>query len=159
MRDGPYYIPAADLRRWALAQVMICLSSLLPLAACGASPDEGQVKETQTGLASFYSRSLHGERTASGEKFNNKEMVAAHPTYPFGTIVRVTNLKKGGTIEVRVIDRGPTKKNRAEGVIIDLSRAAAEKLMMTRDGRTRVKVEVLEWGKKGDKKLRSPKLR
>jgi rare lipoprotein A len=147
MRDDPLHIPAADLRRWALAQIMTCLSFLIPLAACGAPPDERKVKETQTGLASFYSRSLHGERTASGEKFNNNEMVAAHPTYPFGTIVRVTNLKKGGTIEVRVIDRGPTKKNRAEGVIIDLSRAAAEKLRMTRDGRTRVKVEVLEWGK------------
>ena len=110
-------------------------------------------------MASFYSRSLHGERTASGEKFDNDEMVAAHPTYPFGTIVRVTNLKKDRTVEVRVIDRGPTKKNRAEGVIIDLSRAAAEKLKMTRDGRTRVKVEVLEWGKKSDKRHRSPKLR
>jgi len=86
-------------------------------------------------------------------------MVAAHPTYPFGTIVRVTNLKKDRTVEVRVIDRGPTKQNRAEGVIIDLSRAAAEKLGMTRDGRVRVKVEVLEWGKKGAKKHRSPKPR
>lgn len=158
MQDNPFYIPAADLRRWLLAQVLVYISLVFPLAACEASLDERKVKETQTGLASFYSRSLHGERTASGEKFNNNEMVAAHPTYPFGTIVRVTNLKKGRIVEVRVIDRGPTKKNRAEGVIIDLSRAAAEKLKMTRDGRTRVKVEVLEWGKKGAKRRRSSKL-
>lgn len=52
-------------------------------------------------------------------------MTAAHPTYPLGTRVRVTNLEEGGSVEVEITDRGPTEENQAEGVIIDLTRAAA----------------------------------
>jgi len=70
-------------------------------------------------------------------------MVAAHPTYPFGTIVRVTNLENGRSATVRILDRGPA---RANGVIIDVSRRAADKLGFIREGRTRVRLEVLRWG-------------
>jgi rare lipoprotein A len=113
-----------------------------------ASPQQPvqTVKDTQTGLASFYSRSLDGEETASGETFNNNELVAAHHKYPLGTVVRVTNLENDSTVEVRINDRGPTRINRKERVIIDLSQAAAKQLGMMKDGRTEVKVEVLEWG-------------
>jgi rare lipoprotein A len=76
-----------------------------------------------------------------------RELVAAHPTYPLGTLARVTNLEGGGTVQVRIIDRGPTDENVAEGVIIDLSKGAAEKLGMVKEGRVRVRVEVLQWGK------------
>ena len=72
--------------------------------------------------------------------------MAAHPTYLTGTKVRVTNLTNKQTVEVRVIDRGPTQQNQAEGVIIDLSKAAANKLDMIKDGRVKVRTEVLEWG-------------
>ncbi|MBD0377544.1 MAG: septal ring lytic transglycosylase RlpA family protein, partial [Flavisolibacter sp.] len=78
--------------------------------------------------------------------FNSQEMVAAHPTYPLGTVARITNLEKPAVVTVRIIDRGPTDENLAEGVIIDLSKGAARKLKMVKDGRVRVKVEVLEWG-------------
>jgi len=104
------------------------------------------VKQTQTGLASFYGQAFHGRITASGEIFNMHRMVAAHPSYPIGTWVRVINLVNERAIEVRVIDRGPTQKYQAEGVIIDLSQGAATKLAMINDGRVRVRVEVLEWG-------------
>jgi rare lipoprotein A len=70
-------------------------------------------------------------------------MVAAHPTYPFGTIVRVTNLGNGRSATVRILDRGPARGN---GVIIDVSRGAADKLGFIREGRTRVRLEVLRWG-------------
>jgi rare lipoprotein A len=73
-------------------------------------------------------------------------MVAAHPSYPLGTVAKVTNLEKGGMVIVRIIDRGPTDENVAEGVIIDLSKGAAEKLGMVKEGRVKVKVEVLQWG-------------
>jgi rare lipoprotein A len=73
-------------------------------------------------------------------------MVAAHPSYPFGTLVRVTNLKNGRSVRVRIVDRGPARGPRDDGVIIDLSRAAAEALDFVREGRTRVRVEVLRWG-------------
>jgi rare lipoprotein A len=64
-----------------------------------------------------------------------------------GTIIRVTNLETGDTVRVRVSDHGPTKQNRKEGVIIDLSKGAADKIKMVSDGRVEVKVEVIQWGK------------
>jgi rare lipoprotein A len=110
------------------------------------APAEPEIKETHTGLASFYGIRFHGKKTNSGEIFNKNEMVAAHPTYPFGTIVRVTNLDNNDTVQVRIIDHGPTKVNRKEGVIIDLSRAAAAKIRMIDAGRQKVRVDVLKWG-------------
>ncbi len=127
---------------------LACTSLIIMLAGCiyqqATSPQ--QVKEVQTGLASFYGREFQGEQTASGETFDRRKLIAAHPSYPLGTVVRVTNLEKESAVEVRIADRGPTEENRAEGVIIDLSQAAAEKLGMVEDGRARVRVEVLEWG-------------
>jgi rare lipoprotein A len=73
-------------------------------------------------------------------------MVAAHPSYPFGTVVRVTNLANKRQVVVRVVDRGPAKGPRSEGVLIDVSSAAAESLGFVRKGRTRVRLEVLRWG-------------
>jgi rare lipoprotein A len=105
-----------------------------------------EVKETKTGKASFYGRAFDGQKTTSGEIFDSDDMVAAHPTYPFGTIVRVTNLATKDTVRVRISDRGPTRVNRKEGVIIDLSRGAAKKINMIAAGREKVQVEVLEWG-------------
>ena len=109
-----------------------------------------EVKETKTGKASFYGRAFDGQKTTSGEIFDSDEMVAAHPTYPFGTIVRVTNLSTKDTVRVRISDRGPTRVNRKEGVIIDLSRGAAKKINMIAAGREQVQVEVLEWGNEKD---------
>ena len=100
----------------------------------------------QVGLASFYSRRFDGKETASGEKFSNHEMVAAHWRLPLGSRVRVTNLENGESVEVRINDRGASAQNRKEGVIIDVSQAAATKLRMKKDGRVKVRVEVLEWG-------------
>jgi rare lipoprotein A len=128
---------------------------LLMLAACaGHSPPQPvpagnavgveRTGRTQVGLASFYGKAFHGQRTASGVPFNMRALVAAHPTLPFGTRVRVTNLANQRNVVVRIVDRGPTRPNRAEGVIIDLSRGAAEQLQFVRQGRTRVRVEVLK---------------
>jgi rare lipoprotein A len=139
-------------RRPAIALLSAVIITNLWLAGCAsrpaAPPDSGarQVKETQTGLASFYHRRFHGEETAGGETFNNYAPMAAHPTYPLDTIVRVTNEENGRAVEVRIADRGPSEENQREGVIIDLSRGTAAKLGMVQDGRVRVKVEVLEGG-------------
>jgi rare lipoprotein A len=133
--------------------LLFTLLLAISIAACNSAPEKPAepkvpaVKETKTGLASYYSRSFEGQETASGETFSNKEMTAAHPEYPLGTICRITNLEKDSAVaEVRISDRGPTKTNQNEGVIIDLSRAAAKQLGMIKDGRVKVKVEVLEWG-------------
>ena len=124
----------------------ICYAFVSCTSNTASSSKETIIKETQTGLASYYGRAFEGEATASGETFRSQEMVAAHPSYPLGTVARITNLEKGGVVQVRIIDRGPTDENVAEGVIIDLSKGVAEKLGMVKDGRVRVKVEVLQWG-------------
>ena len=104
------------------------------------------VLEVREGLASFYGEQFHGKTTASGVRFDMKAMVAAHPSFPFGTQVRVTNLANGRVVQVRIVDRGPAAGPRAAGVIIDVSRRAAESLRFVSDGRTRVRLEVLRWG-------------
>ncbi|MBF0965366.1 MAG: septal ring lytic transglycosylase RlpA family protein, partial [Alloprevotella sp.] len=76
----------------------------------------------QKGKATFYSKRATGARTASGERLHHDSLTCAHRTYPFGTLLKVTNLNNGNTVVVRVTDRGPFAKGR----IIDLSYAAAK---------------------------------
>lgn len=114
----------------------------------GSSVDDSRITtrnilETETGTASFYADEFNGKKTASGEIYNMNELTAAHPVYPFNTIVVVTNLKNNRSVQVRINDRMPNYKNR----IIDLSLKAAEKLGMIQDGIQEVKVEVINWGK------------
>jgi len=89
------------------------------------------------GLASFYTE---GTRTASGEKFNTHELTAAHPTLPFGTRLRVTNVTTGRSVTVRVNDRGPY----VPGRIVDVSYSAAESLGMVGRGVAKVKLDVVQ---------------
>jgi rare lipoprotein A len=111
-----------------------------------ASTEPRKILEVRQGLASFYGPGFDGKRTASGVAFDKTAMVAAHPTYPFGTVVRVTNLANKRQVVVRVVDRGPAKGPRSDGVLIDVSSGAAESLGFVRQGRTRVRLEVLRWG-------------
>lgn len=101
----------------------------------------------QTGEASFYGADFQGKPTASGEPYDQRALTAAHPSYPLGTQARVTNLENNRTVEVRISDRGPAGEHRADGVVIDLSRAAAEQLDFISQGRAWVRVEVIAWGK------------
>jgi rare lipoprotein A len=94
----------------------------------------------QQGLASWYGPRFHGRRTANGERFNKFHLTAAHRTLPFNTRVRVTNLKNGKSVVVRINDRGPYVRGR----IIDLSYAAARLLGMRAHGVVLVKVEILD---------------
>jgi len=98
------------------------------------------VVKTDTGVASYYALKFHGRKTASGELFHKDSLTAAHKTLPFGTMVRVTNLKNKKSIIVKINDRGMKGKKR----IIDLSIAAAKELNMIGSGLIKVKVEVLE---------------
>ena len=115
-----------------------------PPAAGHGAPSKAT--RTETGLASYYGRRFEGRQTASGEKFSNQDLSAAHPSHPLGTKVRVTNLENGTSVIVRINDRGASAQNRREGVIIDVSQAAADRLEMKKEGRVRVRVAVLEWG-------------
>src|SRR5688572_5924461 len=113
-----------------------------------ATPAAGRlgILEVREGLASYYGPGFDGKTTASGVRFDMNAMVAAHPTYPFGTVVRVTNLANQRVVEVRILDRGPAQGPRAAGVLIDVSYGAAQALGFIQDGRTRVRLEVLRWG-------------
>lgn len=107
----------------------------------------GTILDAREGLASYYGKDFHGRVMASGARFDMNSMVAAHPSYPFGTLVRVTNLANGRSLEVQILDRGPAAGPRADGVIIDVSQGVARALGFVRAGRARVRIEVLRWGR------------
>ncbi len=96
---------------------------------------------TQSGYATWYGASLAGHRTASGERFNPSQLTAAHRTLPLGTWVDVRRPDTGGTVRVRINDRGPYG---SPDRIIDLSRAAANELQMVQAGVVFVELSVVE---------------
>lgn len=95
---------------------------------------------TMRGIASYYHDDFHGRRTASGEIFRQDQLMAAHPTLPFGTLVQVRNLRNGRSVVVRITDRGPHGRGR----IVDVSRAAAAELDMIADGLAEVELTIVE---------------
>lgn len=98
--------------------------------------------QTQTGKASFYADKFEGRPTASGEKYKHNKLTAAHKSLPFGTVIRVTNIKNNLSVEVTVNDRGPY----VDGRIVDLSKSAAEKLEFVNIGLADVRIEVVDAG-------------
>ncbi len=109
----------------------------------GATSASRAAATAQDGYATFMAAAFHGRRTASGETFDERRLVAAHRTLPFGSIVRVTNMENGRSVTVRIVDRGPYGRNYREGAIVDLSRAAARRRRMLDDGQVRARVDVL----------------
>jgi rare lipoprotein A len=91
------------------------------------------------GVASWYGPGFHNKKTASGEKFDQNSMMAAHRTLPFGTLVKVTNLGNSKSCYVKITDRGPFAKNR----ILDLSKAAANELDFAHSGTAKVRMEIV----------------
>ena len=120
--------------------VLLGLGAAESTSAGRASTD---VVRRQVGLASYYGAAFQGEETASGEMFDYRRMTAAHRTLPLGSVVRVTNLRNGRPVVVRINDRGPYGRNHRKGTIIDLSKGAARKLGFVKDGLARVRVDVL----------------
>lgn len=116
---------------------------LLAAVACAGRGSPSRTPElrdnTEVGKASWYGRKFHGRPTASGERFDMRELTAAHRTLPFGTQVRVTNLENNRSVVVRINDRGPFVGDR----IIDLSRAAARQISMIERGVVRVRIRVM----------------
>jgi rare lipoprotein A len=99
--------------------------------------DQDRAVTASHGVASYYTT---GTKTASGEKFNTLEMTAAHPTLPFGTKLRVTNVASGKSVTVRVNDRGPF----VHGRVVDVSYSAADALGMVGKGVANVKLDVVD---------------
>ena len=107
-----------------------------------APPEKIEKRETrgvQYGVASWYGADFHGKPTSSGEIYDMYQLTCAHNTLPLGTMVMVTNLENGRSLELKVNDRGPFVKER----IIDVSYAAAQMLGIWEKGTALVKVEVI----------------
>lgn len=102
-------------------------------------PDPEKPFFTQEGMASWYGPGFHGRKTSSGERYDQNHLTCAHKTLPFGTILRITNLKNGQTVHVRVTDRGPFIPRR----VVDLSRLAAEQIDLIQPGSALVRLEAI----------------
>jgi len=122
------------------------VTSPTPATAAQANPTPKKDRRFFRGIASWYGSAFDGRKTASGETFNMDELTACHPSLPFGSEVRVVNLRNHKSVVVRITDRAELVKGRA----IDLSYAAAEQLNMTKSGIARVSIEVLTLGHPGD---------
>jgi rare lipoprotein A len=120
---------------------------LLMLVSCASQPLRSFREEdfvpapvpSERGMVSWYGPGFHGKTTASGEKFNSRDLTAAHRTLPFGTIVRVTNNINRRSVIVEINDRGPWTKGR----ILDVSKTAAEELALIGPGTAPCTVQVL----------------
>src|SRR4051794_24447510 len=110
---------------------------LVPGAVALAGDDQGRPVFRQEGQASIYGNEAQGRRTASGERFDQRKPLAAHPTLPLGSEVTVRSPETGKRVRVKVVDRGPTAPGRA----IDLSMAAARKLGIAEEGVAPVEIE------------------
>lgn len=136
----------------AIAMLMASAACSQPASASKSTPSTSApnkkarktrcrgVQTVQRGKGVWYGGKFHGRKTASGERFDKNAMTAAHKKLPFGTVVRVTNLRNKRSVKVRITDRGPYSKGR----IIDVSEAAARKLAMIKSGVVPVKIEVIE---------------
>jgi len=111
----------------------------IPVRKAGTS-GKTHTKPYQIGTASWYGEDFEGKETASGEPYNMYDLTAAHPTLPLGSWVRVTNLRNGRVVHVRINDRGPI----VPGRIIDLSYGAAETLHFTHQGLQQVRLDVIQ---------------
>ncbi len=130
--------------RWITA-ALFCLA----MAGCTTAPQQPKPDQTTpagagqpigSGKASYYGSQHHNKLTASGERFDQHALTAAHRTLPFGTRIRVTNTRNGKSVVVRVNDRGPFVRNR----IVDLSKAAFTAIANPRAGVIPVRVERLD---------------
>lgn len=142
--DGPGAHPPARLELVpdaAFRQEPYAKSGNRPYVAFGQkyTPVLGDAPYSQQGVASWYGVKYHGQRTASGERYDMYKMTAAHPTLPIPSYVRVTSLATGKQVVVRINDRGPFLAGR----VIDLSYTAALKLGLLKKGRAQVRVDRL----------------
>ncbi len=128
------YRRSAGMRRFLISTFTLLITH------CSFLICNTEAQTVQRGKASYYSKRWTGRRTANGERLHHDSMTCAHRTYPFGTLLRVTNLRNGLQVVVRVNDRGPFGRGR----IVDLSWGAAKKLNMLGAGVVPCTVERLD---------------
>ena len=133
----------ADARLTPLAPpIGIPVTNATPASLAPQQSSSAKKGDDLHGIASWYGRVFHGNKTASGERFNMYALTACHPTLPFGSIVRVVNLENHKSVVVRINDRGYLE----EGRVIDLSFAAAKRIESVKPGIASVEIHVLKLG-------------
>lgn len=120
-------------------RLLLCILILILVLPLCSQRDTGSAY-TQTGIASYYAKRFEGRKCSCGERFCNDSLTAAHKSLPFGTRVKVTNLKNDSSVVVRINDRLPKTSKR----VIDLTRRAAKQLNFIQAGLTKVKLEVIK---------------
>ena len=137
-KKGNFFLIAVLVFMWVFVPLVGTAQS--PPASAGAS--SGPIK----GLCVYYNDKFQGHPVASGEKYDKEALTAAHKTFPFGTMVKVTNLKNSKSVVVRVNDRGPHGGSKAK--IIEITSRAAKEIDMIKEGKAEVQIEVVEAAKK-----------
>jgi rare lipoprotein A len=126
--------------RWMVkAMLSVSLASFCSVSLAKVG---GREFDERVGMASYYSDKFHGRKTASGELYDKNALTAAHPTLPFGTLIRVENLRNNQSVVVKVNCRLHAANKR----LVDLSKRAAKELGMMQSGVAKVRIEVLEIG-------------
>ena len=110
------------------------------LSSNNAADAVESAREKLTGIVSWYADKFHGMKTSSGELYNKNELTAAHKTLPYGTKVKVTNVKNGKSVIVKINDRGPHSKSR----VLDLSKAAFNQIGSVDAGILNIEMEVVK---------------
>ena len=136
--------PLAHAQTAASAAAPALAAAPAPAAASApTAPEKAASADSSEGKVAYYGKKFNGRKTASGERFNAGAMTMAHKTLPFGTMVKVTNIKNSKSVVVRVNDRGPSTPDR----IGDLTAGAASKIGMIRTGVIDAKLEVVAQAK------------
>lgn len=141
-------------KNFSLFSVLLFIVALVSTACAPYQARRKPIHYNASGDASWYGPGFHGKRTASGERYNQRAMTAAHKTLPFGTMLKVTNSDNGKSVVVRINDRGPFVRGR----IVDLSKSAAERIGMMGPGVARVELAAVSGHKSQDERdIRPPK--
>ncbi len=149
---APTAAPAAP----AVPAAPVAVTPVAPAAAkveAKKAPMAAVAGDVTTGKAAWYGKKFNGRKTASGQRFNAGLLTAASNTLPFGTLVKVTNVKNKKSVTVRINDRGPQQADR----IIDVTRAAAARLGMLKSGVAEVELKVMGSAKPGTKAMKRAK--
>ena len=130
-------------RSCRISKRLLCVLLYFFVLGCSGAPakkDSNWLGYTESGIASYYAMKFQSRKTASGERYDKAKKTAAHKKLPFGTRVKVTNIKNGKSVIVKINDRGPFVKGR----IIDLSRSAFSSIANLNAGIIDVKIKVMK---------------
>ena len=127
-----------------MKKIIYILTVFFMVISCSGVSNKGNVsslpRTPASGKASWYGNQFNGRPTASGEIFSERELTAAHPSLPFGSVVEVTNLENKKKVRVRINDRGPFTKGR----VIDLSKEAFSRIADVNKGIIEVDIKVIK---------------